>query len=80
MGKYTKIKSYAINEDEYRQAKNNEELIKNFREELNRGDKVYVDGKKYIVLEKHNQFATVRGENYETSFLYEDLYRGETIG
>lgn len=80
MGKYTKIKNYAINEDEYRQAKNNEEFIKNFRKKLSRGDKVYVDGKRYTVLEKHKNFAMVKGENYETSFLYEDLYRGETIG
>lgn len=29
MGKYTKIKNYAINEEEYRQARNNETFVKN---------------------------------------------------
>ena len=73
-------KKIAIDEAMYERAKFFERCVDEFKRTLKTNDKIYVEGEKYFILHKYSHFATVQGRNYQTSFFYDELYRGQRIG
>lgn len=73
-------KKIAIDEAMYERAKFFERCVDEFKRTLKTNDKIYVEGERYFIIHKYSRFATVQGKNYQTSFFYDELYRGRRIG